>query len=109
MVHQLSSLSEFKTLIHTHPLVIIQVSRQSCSVCHAVLPRMEALVQQYPEVKMGVIDAEAIPEIVGELSIFTVPVDIIFFEGKEMHREGRFIDFQQFESQLHKIYESIYG
>jgi hypothetical protein len=33
-----------------------------------------------------------VPEIAGELTIFTVPVDLIFMNGKEMHRQGRFID-----------------
>jgi hypothetical protein len=38
--------------------------------------------------------------IAGELNIFTVPVDLIFMNGKEMHRQGRFIDMQRFEHHL---------
>ncbi|MBI5974298.1 thioredoxin family protein [Staphylococcus canis] len=108
MITNLHSVSEMESFIEKHPLAVIQVSRQNCSVCHAVAPRMEDLLSQYQDVVFGMVDADEVPDIAGALSIFTVPVDIIFFEGKEMHREGRFIDFDRFENQLSKIYESIH-
>ena len=45
--------------------------------------------------------------IAGELSIFTVPVDLIFLKGKEMHRQARFIDMQSFEKQLYMMQNAI--
>ncbi|MFO3689743.1 thioredoxin family protein [Staphylococcus felis] len=107
MVKQLATVSEMKTFIETHQLAVIQISRQNCSVCHAVFPKIEEMLKQYSDVAFGIVDADEVPDVAGALSIFTVPVDIIFFNGKEMHREGRFIDFDRFEKQLSKIYESI--
>lgn len=55
------------------------------------------------------ISADTVPEIAGALSIFTVPVDLIFYESHEVHRQGRFIRFDEFEKQLSRIYESIHS
>ncbi|MBF1993732.1 thioredoxin family protein [Staphylococcus schleiferi] len=106
-MERLKSLEAYEQFIQTHEIAIVHISRENCSVCHAVLPRVEALVERYEGVALGHLSAEDVPEIAGALSIFTVPVDILFYEGKEMHREGRFIDLDRLESQLFKIYESI--
>ncbi|MGS0652561.1 thioredoxin family protein, partial [Staphylococcus arlettae] len=53
------------------------------------------------------INQSEVEAIAGELTIFTVPVDLIFLNGKEMHRQGRFIDMQQFEKQLSLMYNSL--
>jgi hypothetical protein len=35
--------------------------------------------------------------------LIIVPVDLIFMNGKEMHRQGRFIDMQRFEHHLKQM------
>ena len=57
--------------------------RDNCTVCHAVLPQIQDLLKDYPA-QLGVINQSNVEEIAGELSIFTVPVDLIFFlKGKK--------------------------
>ena len=73
----------------------------------SVLPQIRGLVEEYPGVVLGVINQSELEAIAGELNIFTVPVDLIYLEGKEMHRQGRFIDMQLFEKQLNLMYQSI--
>ncbi|SUM34990.1 thioredoxin [Staphylococcus gallinarum] len=55
----------------------------------AVLPQIRGLVEEYPGVVLGVINQSELEAIAGELNIFTVPVDLIYLEGKEMHRAGK--------------------
>ena len=69
--------------------------------------KIAGIVNEFPDVPLGVINQSELEEIAGELSIFTVPVDLIYFNGKEMHRQGRFIDMQQFEHQLTLMYKSM--
>ncbi|NHA35192.1 thioredoxin [Staphylococcus schleiferi] len=106
-MENLKSLETYEQFIQTHEIAIVHISRENCSVCHAILPRVESLVERYEGVALGHLSADDVPEIAGALSIFTVPVDILLYEGKEMHREGRFIDLDRLESQLFKIYKSI--
>jgi thiol-disulfide isomerase/thioredoxin len=107
MRQELHSLEEFHNFIETQRLAVLHVMRDNCSVCHAVLPQVEDLVKEYDGVAFGVINQSEVEAIAGELSIFTVPVDIIYMDGKEMHRQGRFIDMQQLERQVSLMYDSL--
>ena len=107
MPKTLTSIEAFHEFIVEHRLVVIHIMRDHCSVCHAVLPQIAGIVNEFPDVPLGVINQSELEEIAGELSIFTVPVDLIYFNGKEMHRQGRFIDMQQFEHQLTLMYKSM--
>ncbi|MCE5090286.1 thioredoxin [Staphylococcus devriesei] len=109
MAEQLTSIEHFHQFLETHELAVIHVMRNNCSVCHAVLPQIEDMLKDYPRVPLGVINQSEIEAIAGELSIFTVPVDLIYMNGKEMHRQARFIDMQGFEYQLQRMYESLEG
>lgn len=103
----LTTIDSFHDFIARHPLAIIHIMRDNCSVCHAVLPQIADIVKDFPNVPLGIVNQSELEEIAGELSIFTVPVDLIYLDGKEMHRQGRFIDMQQFEHQLNLMYQSL--
>lgn len=107
MVKQLNSVEAFQAFIKQHPLAVVHVMRDQCSVCHAVLPQIEDLMKSYPNVPLAVINQSHVGAIAGELNIFTVPVDLIFMNGKELHRQGRFIDMQRFEHQLKQMNDSL--
>ncbi len=63
----------------------------SCAISVACVMHLqiEDLMQSYPNVPLAVINQSQVEAIAGELNIFTVPVDLIFMNGKEMHRQGR--------------------
>lgn len=107
MTINLNSVTAFYQFINDHAIAVVHVMRDNCSVCHAVLPQIEDIVHEYPNVAFGVINQSQVEAIAGELTIFTVPVDLIFLNGKEMHRQGRFIDMQQFEKQLALMHNSL--
>lgn len=107
MAQKLKSIEAYYQFIESNELSVIHVMRDHCSVCHAVLPQLEDLLKEYPKATLGVINQTYVEEIAGELSIFTVPVDLIFLNSKEMHRQGRFIDMQAFEHQLRLMHESL--
>ncbi|MFD1020802.1 thioredoxin family protein [Thalassobacillus hwangdonensis] len=104
MVH---TMEELEHTIHHHTMALVYISRPNCSVCHALLPQVELLLESYPEVKAVHADADEIPEVAGAFSIFTVPVIMVFLEGKEMFREARFVPMESLERQLSKIYNAI--
>lgn len=100
MKQDLVTIEDFHDFIVSHDLAVIHVMRDRCSVCRAVLPQIEGLVNDFPQVALGVINQSHLEAIASELSIYTAPVDLIYLKGKEMHRQGRFIYMQQFEHQL---------
>ncbi|WP_064094369.1 thioredoxin family protein [Rossellomorea aquimaris] len=99
-IHTLHSISN---LIQQEKLVLLYISRPNCSVCHALLPQVEQVLKEYPSMVSIHADADEIPEIAGEFSIFTVPVVIVFVEGKEMFRKARFVPIEELKGQIQRL------
>ena len=107
MAKHLSNMEAFHQIINNNQLVVVHVMRIIVQCAMQCCPQIEDIVA-YPNVKLAVINQSDVEVIAGELSIFTVPVDLIFMNGKEMHRQARFIDMQRFEHQLKLMYDSCF-
>ncbi|MEK5098385.1 thioredoxin family protein [Bacillus sp. FSL W8-0848] len=103
-VIELTSMISIEKFVNDHKLSFIYISRPQCTVCHAVLPQLRALLAQFPKIKLGHIDADIVEEVAGRFSVFTVPVLLLFIEGTEFLREARFVHFEQFEQKLKRVY-----
>ncbi|MBA4536786.1 thioredoxin family protein [Bacillus aquiflavi] len=97
------SLEEIKSTINENQLTLLYISRDNCSVCHSLLPQVERVLENYPSVVSIHADADEIPAIAGEYSIFTVPVVIVFAAGKEMIRKARFVPIEELNAQISRL------
>ncbi|MBM7599714.1 thiol-disulfide isomerase/thioredoxin [Virgibacillus halotolerans] len=102
----LTSLNMVESFIDKHPLAFLYISRPNCSVCHGLLPQVQELMMRYPDIHLAHIDVTEVPELAGKFSIFTVPVLLLFVDGKEYIREARIVHMQLLEDKIDKIYEN---
>lgn len=65
----IKTLDAYEAFVANHQIAVVHVSRDNCSVCHAVLPRIQELVARYEGVALGNVSADDVPEIAGALSI----------------------------------------
>lgn len=103
---ELTSINMIEDFIKYHPLAFLYISRPNCSVCHGLLPQVQDLMEHYPDIQLAHINAAEIPEVAGMFSIFTVPVLLLFVEGKEYIREARIVHMQLFKEKVDKIYKN---
>lgn len=103
-VHSLESINAALT---AEKLSLLYISRPNCSVCHALLPQVKGVLEEFQDVTSIHADAEEIPEIAGEFSIFTVPVIIVFVDGKEMFRKARFVPIDELHNQLSRLVKML--
>ncbi|WP_042332212.1 thioredoxin family protein [Desulfosporosinus orientis] len=82
--------------------VILYFSSRDCNVCHAVFPKLMNLINDY-SIKVIKIDINDHVEIAGQLLVFTVPTILMMYDGREVLRESRFIDFQKVERMLNSF------
>ncbi|MCC5889165.1 MAG: thioredoxin family protein [Alkalibacterium sp.] len=101
------SLEEVKSVIEQNELVFVFLYGEHCSVCHGVLPQVKPIVEKHKQIKTVQADVEHIPELSGEFTVFTVPVILLFFNGKEVLRMARFIEMEKLSQQLKKITEAV--
>lgn len=83
--------------IDSERLVLLYISMPNCSVCHAVKPRVEKMFENH-NLPMYSLDAFEYQEVAGKFQVMTAPAILVFYQGKEVHRQARFINFQQLET-----------
>lgn len=102
---QIKTYSEFENLVQEEDLVFAYISQPQCSVCVSLLPKVEEMINQYPKIKQAYIDASAVPEASGQLSVFSIPTVLLFVQGKEQFRLVRTFGISEIELKIERIYE----
>lgn len=106
-ITELTTIEVVMDFIQKNQLSFLYISRPDCSICHGLLPQVQQVMMKYPKIKLGHINAEEVMEIAGRFSIFTVPVLLLFVNGKEYIREARIVHMDLFDEKINKIYENV--
>ncbi|WP_431522044.1 thioredoxin family protein [Guptibacillus hwajinpoensis] len=89
--------------IEEYELYFLYLYGTNCSVCHALLPQVEDVLEEFPQIKREKLNVHEIPEAAGEFSVFTIPVLLLYVEGRESIREARFVNIESFRSSIRRI------
>ncbi|RSD25546.1 thioredoxin [Mesobacillus subterraneus] len=57
----------------------------------------------------GLVNAGKVEEIAGFLMAFTVPVLVLYADGREYLREARIVQVEKFREDVAKIHEGFFG
>ena len=68
-------------------------------MCEVDFPRIKEIVDKNNYIAYY-IQADEMTEVVGQLNLYTVPVVILFYNGKEIYRQARFIDFLELDYRI---------
>ncbi|NBJ68058.1 MULTISPECIES: thioredoxin family protein [Clostridia] len=105
----LSNLDDIEAFIEQNELAFLYISREACSVCHGLFPQVEELMEKFPKIATAHITADQVEEIAGRFFVFTVPVLLLFVDGKEYLREARIVHMDLFHEKLDQIYSHVVG
>ena len=104
----LTSLEEYEKFISENPATLIYFSTPQCNVCKVLKPKLvEFINADFPNIKMGYINSEQLPEAAAQNRIFTVPTIIVLLDGKEFIRKSRNVNLAEFNDELERPY-SLY-
>ena len=99
------TLEQLKKTITEEVGVLLYFSGEHCNVCHALRPKFKALFDaEFPQIKQIYLDAHENPEISAHYSVFSVPMMIVFLDGREFVREGRAVSLHKMAEQLKRPY-----
>ncbi|PKL08834.1 MAG: thioredoxin [Spirochaetae bacterium HGW-Spirochaetae-7] len=105
----IDSYQAIQDLVAREKAVLLYFSFPSCAVCKSIQPKVVDLVEKnFPLMGMYYIDIEAVPEASGQLSVFTVPAVLVFFEGKEMVREARNFGIRELGAKMDRYYGMVF-
>ncbi len=105
----IGSVSELEFILKDNLGVLAYFSHEKCNVCKTLKPKLAEYFSNYfPKIKRVYIDIEKLPELAAQQLIFTVPVILIFFEGKETYRKARSIGVQELAELVERPYSIFF-
>lgn len=100
--------SELNDLIENNSIAIIYFSGSKCGACEVIKTKVENMIENFPKIKSGEIDAEIHLEIAAKYNVFSLPIMLLFIEGKESIRLGRNLDLLELKEKLERYYKIIF-
>lgn len=105
----IKTLSDFQDLVQKHKAVCFYLSTPECNVCKVLKPKViEMLKEDFPQIQFYYVDLNEAKEISGQLSVFSVPTILVYFEGKETIRTSRNVHFEELREQIDRYYKMIF-
>lgn len=86
---------------------IIYFSGSSCGACDAIGKKVQELLREYPKIIYKEINALDNLEYASKYNVFSLPILILFVEGKEITRWGRAFNLYEFEEVIRRYYEFL--
>jgi thiol-disulfide isomerase/thioredoxin len=96
---------QIEEMIRSSDLCLVYFSGSGCPVCEPLRQKLEMMLESFPNVNAGFLDVESAPQVIGSYQIFTIPQFLFFVQGKEMWREGKFVDFRELPSKISRYYD----
>lgn len=101
---QIESYEKWLTLSEKQDQLLLFVKTDNCSVCDGLFPQVAALKADY-SFPFYMVNVANVPEIAGQLSLFTAPVVLLFTKGKEYIRFARFVQLDELKRRLGELEE----
>lgn len=105
MVLKMKSITKYehwKEIVEHEKHLLLFVKTTNCSVCEGLFPQIAAL-ENDTTIPFYVANAAEVPELAGQLSLFTAPVVILMKQGKEYARYARFVPVQEVMEKLQEL------
>ena len=103
------NITSLNNTIKNSDAIIIYFSGKNCQVCKVLQPKIEESIKQnFDKIDFVAIKTEDYPVTCSELSIFSVPTILVYFDGKECGRYGRNISIAAFIQNLKRPYSLLF-
>lgn len=103
------SLDDFLEITRLNTAVCFYLSTPECNVCKVLKPKVIEMIKlDFPEMNFCYVDLNEAKEISGQLSVFSVPTILVYFEGKEIIRASRNMHLEELREQINRYYRMIF-
>lgn len=99
---EITSFDEWQHVLNETPQFLLFVKTNNCSVCEGLYPQVAVLESGYP-FDFYRVNAAEVPELAGQLSLFTAPVVLLFNEQKEWTRFARIVPMNDLKKRLDEL------
>ena len=96
----LKTLPAIEQHLAAHGLSLLYIVSRDCGVCHAVEPKLESVLADWPQIAAVRADVAELPALAGRFHALAAPVVILFAQGHEVWRVAEFIYMDELAQNL---------
>ena len=109
LIESPTSFDNFTEITKSNKAVCFYLSTPDCNVCKVLKPKIiDMLENDFPGIIFCYVDVNEAKEISGQLSVFSVPTILVYFEGKETIRASRNMHIEELCEQIERYYKMIF-
>lgn len=97
---------EFQRTISSSPFVVVDFWNGGCMPCRVMLPVMDELAKQHPDVLFCEVNTNRSVKVATDLNVLMVPTFILFKQGKRVARISGAKPIEIFEEELQRYFFS---
>lgn len=106
----ITTYDQWNSLKDSEKAVAFYCYSNDCPVCRALRPRIEKLFERkFPRLTVRMVDLQQAVDLTERLQIYTIPVLIVCFGGKEHLRKIRCWGMDELEQDLSRPYRLMFG
>lgn len=99
---RIESFGQWLEEVQGNPKLLLFVETDNCSVCHGLLPQVEVLQKDY-NIPFYIVNAAQVPEMAGQLSLFSAPVVLLYSNETEYARFARFVQMDELKYRMREL------
>lgn len=108
ILDKLKGEDEILSLINNNKMAVVYFTGMDCGACEAIKFKIESILNNLPEIKSGEINGEENIGLAAKYGVFSLPIFLLFVEGKESLRIGRNVDLLELEKNIKRYYKMIF-
>ncbi len=106
----LKTINDYWNIVSSNNAVCFYLSTSECNVCKVLKPKVIDMIDNdFPQIQFYYVNLNEAKEVSGQLSVFSVPTILIYFEGKETIRVSRNIHLEELRKQIDRYYQMIFN
>ncbi|MNJ66561.1 hypothetical protein D3C77_626500 [compost metagenome] len=87
--------------------MLLLIKTSQCGVCESIQAKAAGLLKSHAAVRGINVFMEDAPDTAAEYLALSAPTLLLFFQGKEVYRETRFVRFEELEQVLQMYEEAL--
>lgn len=100
--------NEVEEFIEDNLMSIVYFSGSTCGACDAIKEKVLHIINDYKKIKFLEVNAIENQEIAASYNIFSLPILLLFVNGKETLRLGRYFDILDLKKSIDRYYNMIF-
>ncbi len=96
--------------VGNRPAAMLYFYNDACAPCVALKPRIFSMVKDaFPKIEQFYYNAAVHPELCAKYNVFSSPVFIFFFEGKEFYRGSNYVSLDELQQRIGRLYNLMFS